>query len=211
MTFVTFQISSTAEETVESKHAFKRFALSHGVSIRKYRANNGSLNTRVFKEAITAANQCIDFCAAYTHHQNSIVECMIQTITFWACSQLIHAMYHWLDIITAKFWPYPIRLVVNVHNNSLSSNGLSPCWTFHGALNGALILHFYIRSAALLLFLISLIVPEATHRNGIHDRNRVFISGFLPNMPVTLASSLIRPLDMSHRSIMLSMTTISQV
>ena len=61
MTFVTFQLSASAEETVESKHAFERFALSHGVSIRKYRADNGSFNTRVFKEAITAANQRIDF------------------------------------------------------------------------------------------------------------------------------------------------------
>ena len=38
MTFVNFQISASAEETVESKHAFERFALSHGVTIKKYRA-----------------------------------------------------------------------------------------------------------------------------------------------------------------------------
>ena len=57
MTFVNFQISSSVEETVESKHVFKRFALSHGVTIKKYCADNGAFNTRVFKEAIVAANQ----------------------------------------------------------------------------------------------------------------------------------------------------------
>ena len=132
MTFVNFQLNCTAEETVESKHVFERFALSHGVSIRKYRADNGSFNTRVFKESITAANQRIDFCAAYAHHQNSIVERMIQTITFRARSQLIHAMQHWPDVITSEFWPYPIKMVVDVHNNSPASNGLAPVELFTG-------------------------------------------------------------------------------
>ena len=132
MTFVNFQLNCTAEETVESKHVFERFALSHGVSIRKYRADNGSFNTHVFKESITAANQRIDFCAAYAHHQNSIVERMIQTITFRARSQLIHAMQHWPDVITSEFWPYPIKMVVDVHNNSPASNGLAPVELFTG-------------------------------------------------------------------------------
>ena len=132
MTFVNFQISATAEDTVESKHAFERFALSHGVTIKKYRADNGAFNTRVFKEAVVAANQRIDFCAAYAHHQNAIAERMIQTITTRARSQLIHAMHHWPDVITAELWPYPIKMVVDVHNNSPSAHGLSPVELFTG-------------------------------------------------------------------------------
>ena len=132
MTFVNFQISASAEETVESKHAFERFALSHGVTIKKYCADNGAFNTRVFKEAIAAANQRIDFCAAYAYHQNAIAERMIQTITNRARSQLIHAMHHWPDVITAELWPYPIKMVVDVHNNSPFTNGLSPVELFAG-------------------------------------------------------------------------------
>ena len=133
MIFVNFQISSSAEDTIESKHAFEQFALSHGLTIKKYRADNGAFNTLVFKEAIIAANQSINFCAAYAHHQNAIAEHMIQTITNCACSQLIHAMHHWPDVITAELWPYPIKMVVDVHNNSPSNHDLSPVKLFTGA------------------------------------------------------------------------------
>ena len=51
---------------------------------------------------------------------------MIQTITNDARSQLIHAMHHWPDVITAELWPYPIKMVVDVHNKFPSSNSLSP-------------------------------------------------------------------------------------
>ena len=132
LTHVVFQISATAEETVQSKHSFEAFALTHGIRIKKYRADNGSFNTRLFKEAVLAANQSIDYCAAYAHHQNSIAERMIQTITFRARCQLLHAMHCWPSAITTEFWPYPIRLVVDIHNNSPLKNGLCPLELFAG-------------------------------------------------------------------------------
>ena len=50
--FVNFQISASIDKTVESKHAFKDFALSHGVTVRKYCTNNGAFTSRVFKESM---------------------------------------------------------------------------------------------------------------------------------------------------------------
>ena len=84
LTHVVFQISASVKENVQSKHSFEAFAYTHGITIRKYRADNGSFNTRIFKETVLAANQSIDFCGTYAHHQNSIAERMIQTITFRA-------------------------------------------------------------------------------------------------------------------------------
>ena len=132
LTYVAFQLTQSAEETVQSKHAFKAFASFHGVSIKKYCADNGAFNTRLFKESVIAVHQQIDFCGTYVHHQNSITKCMIQTITFRARSQLLHAMHSWPDVARAEFWPYPVRLVVDIHNNLPLPNGLCPIEIFSG-------------------------------------------------------------------------------
>lgn len=124
LTFVSFQITQTAEETVDSKHTFETFAASQGVTVKSDHADNGTFNTRIFKESIITVKQRIDFCGAYAHHQNSIVERMIQTITFHAHCQLFHAMASWPNAITADFWPFPVRLVVDIHNNSPLKNDL---------------------------------------------------------------------------------------
>ena len=72
----------SAKETIQSKHTFEKYAASHGITIKSYRADSGTFNTRLFKEAVIAARQTIDFCGAYAHHQNSIIEQMIKTIKF---------------------------------------------------------------------------------------------------------------------------------
>ena len=130
LVYVTYQLSLSAAETVESKHQFEQWAASHGVQIKHYCADNGSFNARVFKESVATARQTIDFCGAYTHHQNSVVEHMIQTLTYRDCALLLHAMFHWSDMVTAEFWPFPLRPVVDMHNNSPLANGLCPIELF---------------------------------------------------------------------------------
>ena len=127
--FITYQLGTGAAETVESKHKFE-WATSHGVSIKHYRADNGAFNTRVFKESVAVAKQTIDFCGANAHHQNGVVERMIQTLTYRARALLLHAMFHWADTVTAEFWPFPLRLVVDTHNNTPLPNGLCPVELF---------------------------------------------------------------------------------
>ena len=39
-------------------------------------------------------------------------------------------MFHWTDVITAQFWPFPLRLVVDTHNNTPLPNGLCPIELF---------------------------------------------------------------------------------
>ena len=128
--FVTYQMSTSAAETVDSKHRFEQYAASHGVTIKHYCADNGAFNTRLFKESVLAARQTIDFCGVNAHHQNGVVERMIQTLTYRARSLLLHAMFHWAEVVTAEFWPFPLRLIVDTHNNSPLPNGLCPIELF---------------------------------------------------------------------------------
>ena len=130
LVFVQHQISTTAEETVQSKHAFERHAKTFGVEIKSYRADNNPFNSRVFRESCAATNQRIDFCGSYAHFQNGIAERMIQTLTTRARSMLLHAMFHWPDAITVELWPFTIRLVADIHNVSPRRNALSPTELF---------------------------------------------------------------------------------
>ena len=43
---------------------------------------------------------------------------------------LLHAMFHWPNMVTAEFWPFPLRLVMDTHNNSPLPNGLCPIELF---------------------------------------------------------------------------------
>ena len=52
---------------------------------QKYHADNGALNTRVFKESIIASNQTIDFSGVDIHHQRGIADRMINTVIY--CDQ----------------------------------------------------------------------------------------------------------------------------
>ena len=130
LVYITYQLGTGAAETVESKHKFEQWAATHGVKIKHYRADNGAFNTRVFKESVASARQTIDFCGVNAHHQNGVVERMIQTLTYRARALLLHAMFHWPDMVTAEFWPFPLRLVVDTHNNSPLPNGLCPIELF---------------------------------------------------------------------------------
>ena len=53
--YVTYQLSTSTAETVKLKHKFEQWAAFHSVQIKYYRADNGSFNTRVFKESIATA------------------------------------------------------------------------------------------------------------------------------------------------------------
>ena len=46
--WLTNQVLLTAGETIKSKHAFERWARSHGVSIKKYRADNHPYSSNAF-------------------------------------------------------------------------------------------------------------------------------------------------------------------
>jgi transposase InsO family protein len=64
----------TSEETLKSKLAFEKFALSHGVNIIHYHADNGRFKDNLFMNSIEEKGQTISFSGVGAHHQNGIAE-----------------------------------------------------------------------------------------------------------------------------------------
>jgi hypothetical protein len=73
------QTSMTSEETLKSKLAFEKFALSHGVHIKHYQADNGRFKGNLFTKSIEDKGQTISFCGVGAHHQNGIAEKRMET------------------------------------------------------------------------------------------------------------------------------------
>ena len=87
-------------------------------------------STLEYLKKVAVARQTINFCGVNAHHQHGVVERMIQTLTYRARALLLHAMFHWSAVVTAEFWPFPLRMVVETHNNSPLPNGLCPIKLF---------------------------------------------------------------------------------
>ncbi len=106
--YVHFQESTSAQETMEAKHAFERFSKAQGVTIKHYHCDNGVFVLRMFREEIKKCGQTIPFCGVGAHHQNGVAKRRIQDLSDSAQAMLAHASHRNLAI-TANLWPYAIR------------------------------------------------------------------------------------------------------
>jgi hypothetical protein len=64
----------TAHETVKAKHAFEVHLKSHGVTLAKYRDNNGRFLDVAFKQDCMDKQQKLTFCGVNAHFQNGRAE-----------------------------------------------------------------------------------------------------------------------------------------
>jgi hypothetical protein len=72
--YVYRQQSSSAEETLESKVAFKQFASAHGVSIKAYHADYGIFKAKAWVAACEVKVQTLTFAAVEAHHTSGKAE-----------------------------------------------------------------------------------------------------------------------------------------
>jgi hypothetical protein len=129
---ISFHHSTSADEAVFAKHRFERLAAEHGIHIHKYYGDNGVFATNQFKSSCQTLNQIFDFSGVGAKHQNGVVERMIGTITCRAQTMLLHAICHWPDAISEEFWPFALKLAVDIHNYTPGDSGLSPDEIFSG-------------------------------------------------------------------------------
>jgi len=106
--YVHVQASTSAEDTIEAKQAFEKFALDRGVKIEQYHADNGIFASRGFREEVHRCGQKLTFCGVGAHHQNGVAERRIQDLTDSARAMLAHAS-HRNPAVTAHLWPYALR------------------------------------------------------------------------------------------------------
>jgi hypothetical protein len=81
----------TLDQTILSKHAYKRFLSSIGVASKAYHADNGRFADKGFRDNCITCNQVITFCGVGSHHQNGIAEQKIKKLTLGGQTLLLHA------------------------------------------------------------------------------------------------------------------------
>jgi hypothetical protein len=109
LSYVHLQKTTSADETVEAKQAFERFASANGVKVLHYHADNGIFADNQFKAHVTSQGQTLTFCGVNAHFQNGLAERRIRELTDHARTMLIHAQKRWPSAITAALWPYALR------------------------------------------------------------------------------------------------------
>ena len=119
LTFVYLQRSTNADETLDAKEAFERYAYQHGVKILHYHADNGRFNENAWIHHLSRQNpqQTQSYSGVGAHHQNGIAEKRIRDLQDCARTMLIHAQRRWPGVINEHLWPYAIRNAADVDNN----------------------------------------------------------------------------------------------
>ena len=106
MGFVYLQKTCSAEETIEAKRAFKKYAMNRGVTVQAYHADNGIFKAKKWMEECYPQKQNLTFAGVNAHHQNSIAERRICKLQETTRAMLIHASKRWPGVVTIHLWPY---------------------------------------------------------------------------------------------------------
>jgi hypothetical protein len=88
--YVHFQISTNAQETLAVKHAFEDYAKTHAVQVQCYHADNGRFAENLCEDC-TAQHQGLNFTGVNAHFQNGRAEERIRDIQDAARTSLMHA------------------------------------------------------------------------------------------------------------------------
>jgi hypothetical protein len=115
--FVRNQVSLRAGETVIAKKAFESLANSFGVKVKGYHADNVPFDSVEFKADLLAKNQTLDLSGVGAHHQNSVAERAIKTITSLARSMMLHMSFHWPAQADLQLWPFAFQHAVFLWNH----------------------------------------------------------------------------------------------
>ena len=121
LSYLHLQKSTNAEETLEAKVAFERYAAKSGVTVKHYHADNGRFGETAFKAEVLKQGQTISFCGVNAHFQNAVAERRIRILQDQARAMILHARGRWPSAIDAHLWPYAIRMANEVYNSTPTS------------------------------------------------------------------------------------------
>ncbi len=130
------QLSTTAVDTIRSKHTLERMAHDEGIIIKQIHSDNGVFSSAAFRADCETQSQKLSFSGVGAHHQNGVAESNIKTISQWARANMLHAALHWHEHANIKLWPQAIDYAVWVFNRLPSvDHGLSPNKLWSGSRN----------------------------------------------------------------------------
>ena len=126
-TYVHLMQDTTAESTLEAKHAYERLMQHHGHKVRGYHADNGRFAETLFiKDAKDNAQQ-MSFCGVGSHHQNGIAERRIKSLCEDARTMLAHGQQLWPEAVSKVLWPLALKAACRAQNlYNLDNDGWSP-------------------------------------------------------------------------------------
>jgi hypothetical protein len=115
------QKSTNAEETMEAKVAFERYAAKSNIKVRHYHADNGRFGENLFKNEVQKQSQTISFRGVNAHFQNGVTEQQIRTLQDQTRAILAHAQARWPSAVKAHLWPYAFRMAQYLNQIGISS------------------------------------------------------------------------------------------
>ena len=108
----------------------------HGVTVKRYHADNSRFNSKNFMDDAKLKGQEISFCGVGAHHQNAIAESKIKMVCYGGRTVLLHAKRKWPKVICTALWPYAMQSIIVRHNHlSLDTNGRSPLEKYSGIID----------------------------------------------------------------------------
>jgi len=122
----------------------RAYAASYNVTIQLYHADNGRFADNAFRQSCQEKQQTISFCGVNAHWRNGMAEKWIRDLQDAATTSLLYAQRRWPDAIDQSLWPYALRHVNNVHNNTpLRGRKYSPLELFANVLIAPQLRHFH--------------------------------------------------------------------
>ena len=110
---------------------FWKDKLLHGVQAKKYHADNSIFSAKAFRQILKNMERHVRFSGVGAHHQNKVVERVIQTVVYKARIMLLYAALRWPKMAEVSHWPMAISHAVFLWNNTPNSDtDLSPFEVF---------------------------------------------------------------------------------
>ena len=97
-----------------------------GVSVKRYRSDNGVFSSSEFENEIKRENQTITYSGVGAQHQNGVAERSIRTVVERARTMLIHAAIRNPDNFDATLWPFAMNHSAYIWNITPKEGTISP-------------------------------------------------------------------------------------
>ena len=116
--YMRFQQTASAEQTLEGKYAFETMAASHGIIIKKYHDDNGIFIENAWVQYCQerANPQLTTYAEVDYHHTNGLSEKRIRDNQENVRSMMLHSQQKQPEDITANLWPYALIHANNTYN-----------------------------------------------------------------------------------------------
>jgi hypothetical protein len=111
------QTSLNAHETITSKCKYEQEARQYSVKVMHYHCDNGTFTARNFVNEVWEHGQSISFSGVGPKFQNAVAESAVRTVTYMACTMMMHAALRWAEAYSADLWPFAMSYACHVYNN----------------------------------------------------------------------------------------------